>query len=237
MKIEDHIIHEDEHIVVINKPAGLLTIPDREGKELSLKGLLKNKYGDIFTVHRLDRDTSGIVVFARHEKSHKILSQLFEGREVEKYYQGIVIGKPMNAEGSIETPIMEHPAKRGMMVTNRRGKASHTDYLVLESFKSFSWMQFRIHTGRTHQIRVHMKDIGHPIVCDELYGDGKPVYISTIKRNYNLSKDSLEERPILNRLGLHSWKLKFDLFDKNYELEAEAPKDIRALLQQLRKNK
>jgi 23S rRNA pseudouridine955/2504/2580 synthase/23S rRNA pseudouridine1911/1915/1917 synthase len=237
MRIEDSIIFEDEHIVVLNKPAGILTIPDREGKDPSLKGMLKHKYGNIFTVHRLDRETSGIVVFAKHEESHKVLSQQFEGRDIEKYYQGIVMGKPMNTEGSIDAPLMDHPVKKGMMVANRKGKPSLTDYTVLESFKSFSWMQFRIHTGRMHQIRVHMKEIGHPLACDELYGDGKPIFISTIKRNYNLSKDMLEERPILNRLALHSWKLKFRLYEKTYELEAEPPKDIRALLQQLKKNK
>jgi 23S rRNA pseudouridine955/2504/2580 synthase/23S rRNA pseudouridine1911/1915/1917 synthase len=80
-----------------------------------------------------------------------------------------------------------------------------------------------------------MKEIGHPIVCDELYGDAKPIYISSIKKNYNLSKEVLEERPILNRLGLHSWKLKFILKGQVYELEAQPPKDIRAVLQQLRK--
>jgi 23S rRNA pseudouridine1911/1915/1917 synthase len=237
MRLDDLIVTEDEHLVAINKPAGLLTIPAREGSEISLKSLLQQKYGNIFTVHRLDKETSGLVVFAKHETSHKLLSQLFEGRDVEKFYQGLVIGKPVSEEGSIEGAIMEHPARKGMMVINRKGKPSHTDYKVVESFKAFSWMQFQIHTGRTHQIRVHMKDIGHPIVCDELYGDGKPILISSIKRNYKLSKDELEERPILNRLGLHSWRLRFKLYDKEYVLEAEVPKDLRALLQQLRKNK
>lgn len=237
MRIDDLIVTEDEHLVAINKPAGLLTIPAREGNEISLKNLLQQKYGNIFTVHRLDKETSGLVVFAKHEEAHKLLSQLFEGRDVEKFYQGLVIGKPINEEGSIEGAIMEHPAKKGMMVINRRGKPSHTDYKVLESFKAYSWMEFQIHTGRTHQIRVHMKDLGHPIVCDELYGDGKPILISSIKRNYKLSKSELEERPILNRLGLHSWRLRFNLYKKDYSLEAEVPKDLRALLQQLKKNK
>ena len=132
--------------------------------------------------------------------------------------------------------IMEHPVKRGTMVINKKGKASITDYEVLESFRFFSWMKFQIHTGRTHQIRVHMQSLGHPIVCDEIYGDGKPVFLSSLKKNYHLSKNEEAERPILSRLALHSWKLKFILKEKEYDLEAELPKDLRALLQQLRKN-
>lgn len=235
-KLTDHIIHETEDFIAINKPSGLLTIPDREGKEPALKGILKRAYGEIWTVHRLDKDTSGIVVFAKNEGAHKALSQAFEGREVEKWYLGLVLGKPAQPKGAIELPIIEHPVKKGLMTTNKKGKASHTDYEVLENFRFYSWVQFQIHTGRTHQIRVHAKSMGHPIVCDDLYGDGKPVFISSLKKKYNLAQNELEERPILSRLALHSWKLHFTLKDNRYTLEAEPPKDLRALLQQLKKN-
>ncbi|HWI92773.1 MAG TPA: RluA family pseudouridine synthase [Flavisolibacter sp.] len=237
-KIEEFILEEDENLVAINKPSGLLTIPDREGKEVSLKQILKAKYGDIFTVHRLDKDTSGIVVFAKREEAHKQLSQLFEARETVKIYNGFVLGSPFEKSGIINEPIAEHPVKKGIMTVYRKGKESITEYEVLDNFKLYSWMQFHILTGRTHQIRVHMKHLGHPIVCDDLYGDGKPVFISTIKRKkFNLSKNEEEERPILSRLALHASKLKFELNNKKYELEAELPKDLRALLQQLNKNK
>lgn len=238
LKIEEYILEEDDNLVAINKPSGLLSIPDREGKEISLKQILKSKYGDIFTVHRLDRDTSGIVVFAKNEGSHKQLSQLFEARETIKIYNGFVLGLPSQKSGTINEPIAEHPVKKGLMTVHKKGKESITEYEVLESFKLYSWMQFRILTGRTHQIRVHMKHLGNPIVCDELYGDGKPVFISSIKRKkFNLAKNEEEERPILSRLALHSLKLKFELNSKTYDLQAEPPKDLRALLQQLRKNK
>src|SRR5436853_7789255 len=101
IKIDEYIQEEDENLVAINKPSGLLTIPDREGKEIWLKQLLKNKYGDIFTVHRLDKDTSGIVVFAKNGETHKQLSQLFEARETDKIYNGFVLGSPFEKSGVI----------------------------------------------------------------------------------------------------------------------------------------
>ncbi len=229
------IIFENNHFIAVNKPSGLLSIPDRLGQELSLKELLKNSYGEIYTVHRLDKDTSGIIVFAKDEETHKQLSQLFEGREVEKFYVGLVHGKLMNESGSIDAAIMEHPGKTGKMITHVKGKSSLTDYQVLESFRLYSWLQFQIHTGRTHQIRVHMQHLGHPIVCDELYGDPAPILLSALKKKFKLSKDVEQERPLMSRLALHSYKLSFTLNNEKFNLEAELPKDLRAMLAQLRK--
>jgi 23S rRNA pseudouridine1911/1915/1917 synthase len=229
-------ILETLDFIAIDKPAGLLSIPDRKGEEASLKSMLREKYGNIFTVHRLDRDTSGVILFAKTEEAHKYLSKIFEDRAIEKIYQGIVLGTPPQQKDTIDAPIMEHPTKPGLMVINRRGKPSITDYEVLEAIGPYSLLQFRIHTGRTHQIRVHMQSIGHPIACDDLYGDGKPIFLSSIKRNFKLSKAEEQERPILARLALHSQSLRFT--DANGEprtLEAPLPKDLRALSQQLRK--
>jgi len=229
------IIFENEDFIAINKPSGLLSIPDRMGQEISLKNILKNKYGNIFTVHRIDRDTSGVIIFAKNEESHKALSLLFEGRDMEKFYVGLVYGQMMNPSGTIDAAIMEHPGKATKMLTHVKGKPSITDYEVLESFRLFSWVQFQIHTGRTHQIRVHMQHIGHSIVCDEIYGDPKPILLSSIKRNFKLAKVADEERPILGRLALHSHRLNFEYKGHQYKLEAPIPKDLKAVLQQLRK--
>jgi 23S rRNA pseudouridine955/2504/2580 synthase/23S rRNA pseudouridine1911/1915/1917 synthase len=201
-----------------------------------LKTQLRAKYGNIFTVHRLDRDTSGAIIFAKNETTHKYLSKIFEERSVGKIYQGIVLGTPPEQQGSIDLPIMEHPTKPGLMVINRRGKTSFTDYQLLETIGPYSLLQFRIHTGRTHQIRIHMHSIGHPIACDDLYGDGKPIFLSGIKRNFKLSKAEEAERPLLARVALHSQLLSFTGSNgETHTIEAPLPKDLRALLQQLRK--
>ena len=231
------IIFENDELVAINKPAGLLTIPDREQSEKSLKEMLQDKYGSIFTVHRLDKDTSGLVIFAKNETAHKYLSKLFEDRKVEKYYLGIVIGSPENKTGMIDAPISEHPLHKGLMTVHRNGKPSQTGYEVLEANKNYSLVSFQLHTGRTHQIRVHAKNIGHPLAFDTLYGDGKPVLLSSIKKKFKLSKHDEEERPMINRLALHSYKLSFeDMNGKRLELEAAMPKEFRALMQQLKKS-
>jgi 23S rRNA pseudouridine1911/1915/1917 synthase len=238
LKLSDHVVFQNEDFVAVNKPSGLLTIPDREGKELSLKSILKGQFGEIFTVHRLDRDTSGLVVFALNEAMHKHLSKQFEARETDKIYNGLVLGKPVNTEGVVNEPIAEHPTKKGLMTVWRKGKESVTEYKVLESFRLYSWMQFKILTGRTHQIRVHMKHLGHPVACDPSYGDGKPILLSQLKTKFKLSQADEEERPLLNRLALHSFQLRFKgIKGEQIELEAPLPKDLRATLNQLEKAK
>ncbi len=233
--LNEWILDDNDDYVAINKPSGLLSIPDREGKEPSLKLMLVERFGHIYTVHRLDRDTSGLILFAKNEVAHKHLSMQFENRDTEKIYNGLVLGTPP-ATGSIDAAIMEHPGKKGTMVINRKGKEALTDYELITDFSVYSWLKFRIHTGRTHQIRIHMKNIGHPIVNDVLYGDGKPVLLSSLKSKFKLSKNELEERPILNRLALHALKLTFtDVQGIRTEIEAPLPKDLRATLQQLEK--
>lgn len=228
------IIFEDDFLIAINKPSGLLSIPDREGKEISLKQILQDKYGEIFTVHRLDKDTSGVIVFAKDESTHKQLSQLFEERATEKIYNGLLHGTPSPLSGKIDAAIMQH-ASGNKMIVAAKGKPSLTEYDTLESFKRFSWVQFQIFTGRTHQIRVHAQYLGNSIVCDDVYGDGNPVFISSFKIKYNLSKKEEAERPILSRLALHAASLKFNLNNNEYFFEAPLPKNLKATLQQLRK--
>ncbi len=230
------IIAETEHWVAVNKPAGMLSIPDREQSGTSLREILIARYGEIFTVHRLDKDTGGLILFAKNAETHKYLCKLFEEREVEKYYLGVVVGNVETAEGEINAPIGENPAKKGTMLVHRLGKASRTGYTVLENYPAYSLLKFRLHTGRTHQIRVHCKEIGHPLAADVLYGDGKPVLLSGIKKKYKLSKQEEAERPVISSLALHAYELRFaDADGKAIVLQTPPPKEFTALFQQLKK--
>ena len=233
------IIFENDEFVAVNKESGMLTIPDRHDEtQLSLYKILNQKYGKIFIVHRLDRDTSGLILFAKNEGTHKYLSRLFEQRNIQKKYLGIVRGSMPEKTGSVDEPIAEHPVKKGVMSVSKKGKPSLTNYEVLEDYGIYSLVQFEIQSGRTHQIRVHTKYIGHPIICDEVYGDGKPILLSSFKKKYKLSQNDLEERPIISRLALHSHSLHFkDIHQKEFFIEAPLPKDMKALVQQLKKNR
>lgn len=237
MKIER--LYEDDDLIIVNKPARMLAIPDRfNGNIPSMRSLLQAELGQpVFVVHRIDKDTSGVIVFAKNEVAHKYMSGLFERHEVGKFYAGLVLGTPSPETGRIDVPIAEHPIVKGKMITAKKGKASVTDYRVVESWPLYALMQWQIHTGRTHQIRVHMQSIGHPIVCDELYGDGKPFLLSSIKRKYRVTKGEEEERPLLSRLALHAYKLTF-AGPGGIEITAEAPlpKDIAACVAQLQKS-
>ena len=236
MQIE--VFYEDDDLIIVNKPAGLLVIPDRFNADLpSLNRVLEAKTGQkIWVVHRLDKDTSGVICFAKNEHAHRYLSILFQERDVNKYYAGLVNGIVIPAEGRIESPIGEHPAVHGKMAVTKKGKMAVTDYKVVEQWPLYSLLQFQIHTGRTHQVRVHMQSIGHPIVCVELYGDGRPFLLSSIKRKYNLSKKDETEKPLLSRLALHAYKLEFIKEDGTpVSVEAPIPRDIAACINQLNK--
>lgn len=235
-KLQYDIVFDHEQFVAVCKPSGMLTIPDRAQSEPSLKDLLMQRYGSIYTVHRLDKDTSGLILFAKTEETHHYLCQLFENREVEKFYLGIVKGKLIETTGIIEAPITEHPTLKGTMVVHRIGKPSTTGFEVLDSNNFFSMVKFQLFTGRTHQIRVHSKHIGHPLACDPLYGDGATVKLSAYKKNYKLSKNELEERPMISRLALHAFQLRFkDASGKLFDITAPAPKEFVALMKQLGK--
>jgi 23S rRNA pseudouridine1911/1915/1917 synthase len=231
------VIHEDNNIIAFNKPSGLLSIPDRFNAEIpNLYRMAQTKYEHIIPIHRLDKDTSGVIIYAKNEAAHKYMSQLFEDRAVEKYYLALVNGRLIKAKGNIIQPIAENTTKRGTMLIHKRGKEAHTDYEVKQEWAQYSLLQLQIHTGRTHQIRVHLQYLGHPVVADPIYGNGNGIYISQLKKNFKNNDPLGEERPILNRLALHSSMLNFVAIDgKPMSIVAPLPKDMSAAVQQLDK--
>lgn len=235
MKTKIDVIYEDDDLIVANKPAGITTIPDRFGKYKSLQGELEKVYGKLFTVHRIDRDTSGVICFAKNDVAHRHMSMQFQNHEVQKMYKAFVTGRMPFATGDIDGPIAEHPGKPGAMMVSKHGKEALTIFTVEEEFKHASLLNVEIKTGRMHQIRVHMASVGHPLLVDELYANAPAFYFSTIKKKYKQTAE--EERPTIARLTLHAYQLTFMHPSKNEPITVSAPfpKDLETLLKLLRK--
>ena len=232
------IIFEDDHIIVVNKPANLLTIPDRfDNTKPSLYADLNQVFGKVFIVHRLDRETSGIIVFAKNEEAHRHLSLQFENHETHKVYLALLDGVMHQEEGEIDRPIAEHPTIPGKMTVAKKGKESLTLFKVTERFKHFTLVEADIRTGRTHQIRVHFQSLGYPLAIDGLYGRRTALFGHDIKNKFKVGKFTEEEIPLMKRTSLHAFRLSFKhpLSNEPVSFESELPKDFRALLNQLRK--
>ncbi len=233
-------LYEDEHIIVLNKPAGILSIPDRYNPYLpNLKKYLELKGHRPYVLHRIDRETSGLICFALNEEAHKEMSKQFNKRTIDKYYQAIIDGKPITDAAAVDLPIGENMSARGTMkVDQRYGKKASSYYKVLERFNKFSLVEVKIETGRMHQIRVHMKAIGHPLAVDSIYGKRDGFYLSEVKgsKRYNV-RDGEDEKPLVSRITLHAWRLHFNhpVSGEKIMLEAPLMKDMNAMLKQLRK--
>jgi len=232
------VIYSDDDIVVLNKRSGLLIAADRydaEAPRLDLEA--EKEFGKLFAVHRIDKDTSGLVIYARNPDAHRNLSMQFENREVKKTYHCLVNGHPLWNDLHVDLKLMPDGDFRHRTVVNKRfGKPSVTDFRNLGNCGPYSWIEAKPHTGRTHQIRVHLQANNLAIVCDPLYsGNQKPVRLSDIKRNYNGDVDS--ERPLLSRLALHAYSIviKHPKTEEEMTFKADYPKDMEAVRKQLAK--
>jgi RluA family pseudouridine synthase len=237
-KLKLDILYQDDDLILVNKPAGVLSVPDRyDTDKPNLKHILGESLGDIFAVHRLDRDTSGIICYARNAFAHSHLSQQFSDRTVTKEYLALVEGRVIDEEGEIDRFLIENPAKLGRMMVAKKGLTAHTTYQVEERFKDFTLLKVMITTGRTHQIRVHLQSIGHPLVADPFYGRRSEFLLSSVKGKKYQQNRSSTERPLLTRTALHAFRLQIQhpVSGDMLQQEASFPKDMRASLQQLRK--
>lgn len=231
------IIHSDDDVIVINKPAGLLAIPDRFDVSLpNVRGLIRAEFGDAFIVHRLDRDTSGVMIIARNAEAHKHLNDQFEHHKTTKLYHVIVSGVVDKDTFPIDIPLAPDPRRKGLMKPSARGKEAHTIVTVLERFRIATLAECSLITGRQHQIRVHCSAVGHPLLVDKDYGKNYEFLLSSIKKRFNLAKNT-EERPIIERQTLHARSLSVDhpTSGERVTFTAEYPKDFAALVQILRK--
>jgi RluA family pseudouridine synthase len=230
------IVEEDEVLMVLDKPSNLLVLPDRLHQSLpNLYTIIHEELGAIFTVHRIDRETSGLIVFAKTAEAHASLNRQFEGREVEKVYHAIVLGMPSQNEGTIDAPLSESGRQKGiMLIDEKEGKEAITEYTVLEEFKGYAFVEARPKTNRTDQIRVHLQSIGTPILGDLQYGGGEGFFLSHVKPGY---RGVEEERPLLNRSALHSAGLSFlhPSSEERLKFSLPLPKDMKSVLKYLRK--
>lgn len=229
------ILYRDNDVLAVAKPAGVSAIPERFGKEASLYEMLLDSFPGLMIVHRIDKQTSGVMIFARNEEAHRQLSLQFQEHTVQKIYKAVVKGRVHPPSGTINEPIAESQTRPGLMKVHKNGKPAVTHYRVAEQFKSCALLDVNIETGRTHQIRVHMAYIGHPLLVDEQYAGTSAFYFSSIKRDYKGSTE--EERPTINRLTLHAYELTFThpATGLPVTITAQLPKDIQTLLKLLRK--
>jgi 23S rRNA pseudouridine1911/1915/1917 synthase len=225
------IVYEDAAMIVVNKPAGMVTHPGNgTGENTLVHALLNHTRGQLSTVgaperpgivHRLDKETSGLIVAAKTDRAHYRLAAAFNDRDVYKRYCALLKGVPVKASGTCREPIGRHPVVRTRMAIVKSGRPAHTDWSVEQSFgDKASLVHCVIHTGRTHQIRVHMSGMGHPLLGDTTYGF-KPNQFGAME---------------VPRVMLHAAELKVPHPDRHEQLHfcMPLPDDFKQMVKQLR---
>jgi len=242
------VVFEDAHVLALDKPADLLTSPDRnDPARPDLTGLLHAAIAAgkpwaaergltyLNPAHRLDAETSGVILFAKSQPVLAALADQFGTDQPQAKYVTLARGVPRAAQFEVDAKIAPDPIMPGLMrVDSRQGKRSKTLVSVMETFRDYAWLACRPVTNRTHQIRVHLRHTGLPIVGDTLYG-GKPLLLSRLKQDYRL-KPGRTERPLLARVALHAEELAFvhPISGETVTLTAPLPKDLRVALKYLR---
>jgi 23S rRNA pseudouridine955/2504/2580 synthase/23S rRNA pseudouridine1911/1915/1917 synthase len=229
------IIYQDDDIIVVNKPLGIIVIPDQYTDEIkTLVGILKRQLNQkIWVVHRIDKDTTGVLVFAKNAEVHRNISMQFQNSQVYKKYIALLSGVLEENEGTINKPMLISGREVSIDIT---GKESITKFKVLERFKSYTLVEAMPLTCRRHQIRIHFWSLGHPLAIDAEYGVSGPIMLSGLKRNYKIKK-SEDEKPLISRLTLHAQSLTLTLPSSGIgkTFEVPIPKDFELTLKQLKK--
>jgi len=247
------ILHEDDALIVVNKPAGMVVHPAKGHWEGTLASALAHHFGPLSSrggptrpgiVHRLDRETSGVIVVAKNDQAHDALAAQFKSREVEKEYLAIVVGVPDLDRDVIDEPIGEHPTQREKKAIRRNdptARAAVTAYEVIEKFDGFALIRALPKTGRTHQIRIHLTHVRHPVLCDRLYGGRigltKLELIRPTKIGQDTDQPATNEGLLLERHALHAHRLTIThpTTGERMQFEAPLPPDMERTLEALRK--
>ena len=238
------LIYADEDMIAVNKAAGLLVAADRwDAEALRLDLLIQNQLPQIapscsklYAVHRIDKDTSGILLYALNEEAHRTLNSAFQNREIKKTYRLLIHGRVPEEHFTVNLPLRaDGDTLHRTVVDKRRGKEAITHFTVLETFRQFSLLEAFPVTGRTHQIRAHLAAAGYPIVCDSLYGSGKPVLLSELKQRWR--GDVYTEQPLIRRLALHAYQVEgmHPRTSQPFSFTAEYAKDFKSTIHQLQK--
>jgi 23S rRNA pseudouridine1911/1915/1917 synthase len=225
---ELRLLHEDADLLALDKPPGLVVHPGAGRATGTLVHRLLDRYPELAgvggagrpgIVHRLDKDTSGVLIVARTPAAYRELVRQFAGREIDKRYLAIVYGAPAAASGTIEAPIGRHRTERQRMTVRAGGRPATTGWRKLAAAGAVALLELTLHTGRTHQIRVHLKHLGHPLIGDPIYGEARWRGVTGPARR------ALESFP---RPALHAWRLRLPHPNSGAEvtLEAPAPADL-----------
>lgn len=244
LKPEDiplEISYEDEHLLVVNKPPGMVVHPARGHFSGTLVHALLSHTSDLSAIggqtrpgiiHRLDRDTSGLMIVAKSDIAHSKLARDLFARKIKREYIALVWGHMPQESGSIEGDIGHNPKDHKKMAVVKSGKPARTDYIVELDYGLLSLVRFRLHTGRTHQIRVHAQSIGHPVFGDPEYGGREERLGGTIAEKRPLAEELLK---LIPRQALHSGQLEFQhpITAETIKIEAPLPEDMREVIVRL----
>ncbi|MCP1727486.1 23S rRNA pseudouridine1911/1915/1917 synthase [Natronospira proteinivora] len=228
------VLHEDADLLIVNKPAGLVVHPGAGNPDQTLENALLHYFPEVASVprhglvHRLDKDTSGLLVVARSDRAHARLTEAMQAREISREYRALVVGA-MPAGGTVEAAIARHPVDRKRMAVKEGGREAVTHYRVLERFPYHSLLRVMLETGRTHQIRVHLAHIRYPIV-------GDPVYGRRLSVPRGASEVLAQALRAFRRQALHAAELRLihPVSGEEMHFQAELPDDFRSLLGHLR---
>lgn len=235
------ILYRDEALICVDKPAGVPVIPDRRPKSATAVEICRAMLADEGLhprpVHRLDKNTSGVLMLALRKEFVQPLGELFSERRIRKIYEAVVRGVPYPAEGSIDAPIGPDRRKASRMIVDSvKGKPARSEYRIITAWAGYALVEVRPLTGRTHQVRVHMAHIKNPILCDALYGGGDAFHLSTVKPDFRIGRGR-RERPLLNRQALHAREIEFvsPATGEMVVVKSPIPRDLSILRQKLEK--